>query len=240
MEMDFHKGQRSLPDTLNDAVEQERVAKRVRNILNTANYAYKQLRTLASKSFGGGKNMPDNWEGFTDEWVEKNINRRVDTLGSMPLTEGLINRIMGDWNDKRKEGKQWVKELQTLHDLKLSGAIIKEEYGTHILRCPNLDEIADAASKIEIDKTCKELWRLAQNVRDALNRLNNFCKNNDLKEIEPNRVAAMDNPQAFAEAFAVGMYSNHLTDQQNKTLMHSIVKNQSPYGEGKCNLVFGG
>lgn len=222
MEMKFYSGQRTLPESWANQLQQEKLQKHIKETLRKANDAYISLRLLARKSFGGN-NLPSEWRGFNDKWLTTCIDARENSVGAMPLTESMIQNLINQWEAKRKEASLWVKELGALSALELSGAKIREDTD-HRLICDNKEELIDNISKVKVDKTAAELWRLLQNARESYAKVLSFCKDNDLKEIPPSDVMRKDDPQLFVQSYMTGFYSLHPSKEMEQRQYDEICR----------------
>lgn len=213
MELRFYAGQRSLPQDWINKRQQDKQAKLIKDTMQKANTAYKSLRVIAKKSFG---DMPKDWTGFTDQWLDANVDSREKSVRELPFTDGMIANVIEGWENKRTEAKTLLKDLQAVKALQDEGAVIKEEYGTHILICTNKNELVKDYGKVNVDGTANECWRLLQNCRESYAKLMQFCHDRDLREYEPSDVMRMDNPEVFASLYCQGFYNNHPSEQQEQ------------------------
>lgn len=222
MDMTFFKGQRTLPDHWVDEWERDKAAKNMKKILAEANEALKNLRALARKSFGcDNSTTPSKWHLYSEEWLNSNIDRREQQAREMPLPSEMIDRAVEQWESKRTEAMQWCAALNLLRTLQKQGAKVSESI-YHLLTITNMDELLDNMGRVGVPVEAVELWRLIQNVRDDYQKVMRFCKERNLKEIEPYTIMKSDDPQRFVNSYVTGFFSLQPTAEQEERRYHNI------------------
>lgn len=222
MDMTFFKGQRTLPDHWTDEWEKDKAAKSMKKILSEANEALKNLRALARKAFGcDNTTTPTKWHLYSEEWVNSNIDRREAQAREMPLPSEMIDRAMEQWEQKRSEAMTWCAALNLLRTLQKQGAKVSESI-YHLLTITNMEELLDNMGKVGVPVEAVELWRLIQNVRDDYQKVMRFCKERNLKEMEPYTIMKSDDPQRFVNSYLTGFFSLQPTAEQEERRYHNI------------------
>lgn len=202
-------GQRTLPKSYVNDIAQERNKKAIAATMTAANEALANLHNLACKSFGAANdrsNWPRDWHDLNAEWLKSNIEKRLQSLDTLPFTTAMLDRIRQQWQDTENTAKKWLQALDVVRQLETQGAEIHEG-DRHKLICGNADEIAAIGTTYPIGDEPRELWRLIQNVRAEFLKVQRYCKKHSLKELRPADVISKDNPESFVRSWALGLFA---------------------------------
>lgn len=190
--------------------------------MKTANDALASLHAFSRKNFSG--DWCKDWHDITADWLDTHIDKRLDTLGTLPFTSDMVSRITDEWEEKRTTARNWVSSLQAVRDLESTGAVIKQEQDTLI--CTNKQELAERNATNPVDDVCKEYWRLVQNVREAFLKLQIHCSKHDLKEPIPNDIMKKSDIKNFLNCWNFGLFHKNPTKKQEDAYFKEFMKHQ--------------
>lgn len=218
--LEMHKGQRILPEYWYNEKAKERNLRNLKGTLTKASIAVKSLHDLTLKSFGESvnrKSWAKDWHDLTEDWLQSHISERLASIDALPLTEPMKQRIRQQWETTRETATKWLHDIDALRTVEASGAKIRlnPEYS---FICDNAEELAAVGTAYPIGSEAVELWRLCQNLRADYNKIRSFVNNHNLKELTIAALFTMNDPNSFAQSWALGLLAKTPTTTQASNL----------------------